>query len=319
MPKYPKEKEKITYISEFVYLTWEAVRRNPDYQKDYRRFLENYGLTPDDFKPKKNPDGSELIPFHPANQKPRMCFDPQDRRFVPEDETPAPDECNLSYMLDRWGFACDPDAPPYEGPSWARSSYILSKGWRKRIKKSVYMPDLHASEDLKKLPGVLEVERFPKVCLNHPDPEKAMKDAVDQGIKEGGLVNFDLLPWVVENPAHLTVTINLQAPSQLIRHALELLIAVCKAELRISDDKINNDMIRKCLAAWDLKQQGASDEQISQKIPLRKYELKEEQRYESPEMMKGDREADDDTYYKVGRIKDYLEKAEAMIQRGTVI
>ena len=53
MPKNPSEGEKISYIGKFVDLTWEAVRRNPDYQRDYRRFLENYGLTPDDVKPRK--------------------------------------------------------------------------------------------------------------------------------------------------------------------------------------------------------------------------------------------------------------------------
>jgi hypothetical protein len=110
----------------------------------------------------------------------------------------------------------------------------------------------------------------------------------------------------------------LHAPSYLTLYALEFLIAVCKAELEISDDRIDRDKIRRYLKAWKLKQDGASDEQISNEIPVRKYELKEEQR-SAPEMIEGDLEIYSDTYYKVKRIKDYIEKAEAMIQRGSII
>jgi hypothetical protein len=314
MPKYPKEEEKINYIREFVYLTWEAVRRNPDYRGDYRRFLENHGLTPDDVRPKKNPDGSIQIPFHPAFQGARGYFAPKEGRFVLEEEAPDPNKCNLSYMLDRWGFACDPD-DPIPQRSWASFLHMLSKEWRRSLQRSSQKPDVHFSLSFKKLPGVLEVERFPKVYLNDPDPDGVMREAI---VQSRGAINHDLLPWVVENPANLTITINLHAPSQLIRHSLELLIELCKKELVILDDKIDSDMINKYLAAWDLKQQGKSDEHISKEIPLRKYEIREEQRG-SPEMAEGDHEIDSDTYYKFRRIKDYVEKAEMMIHRGSLI
>ena len=275
MPKNPKEGEKISYIREFVDLTWEAVRRNPDYQRDYRRFLENHGLTPDDVRPKKNPDGSTLIPFHPAREK-TGYFDPQERRFVweGEDEAPDPDKCNLSHMLSTWGFACDPDEFPY-GPSWAGASGFLNKDRRKQVRKSDHFPDLLTSLDLKKLPGVLEVEKFPKVYLNHPDPEKAMDEAMNQGGKEGFWATFNRLPWEVENPANLTVTINLQAPSQLIRYALEFLVEVCKSELKIPDRKIEAKHIKKCFQIYDLVKEGLSMKKLLNQVNLTHYKKDE--------------------------------------------
>ena len=257
MPKNPKEGEKINYIRKFVDLTWEAVRRNPNYQKDYRRFLENHGLTPDDVRLQKNPDGSTLIPFHPARDK-TAYFDPQERRYVweGEDEAPDQDKCNLPHMLSTWGFACDPEEFPYT-PSWAGASGALNKNMRKQVRTSDHFPDLLTSLDLRNLPGVLEVEKFPKVHLNHPDPEKAMDEAMNQGRKEGFLATFNRLPWEVENPANLTVTINLQAPSQLIRYALEFLVEVCKSELKIPDRKIDENYKNKCFQIYDLVKEGA--------------------------------------------------------------
>lgn len=273
MPKNPKEGEKINYIREFVYLTWEGVRRNPDYQRDYRQFLESHGLTPDDFKqPKKNLDGSIEMPIHPANQGADGYFDPQEGRFVFNEEAPDPDKCNLSYMLATWGFACDPDTLSLCGPSWATTSHILSKDWRKRIRKSNHMPVLNFSENLKKLPGVLEVERFPKVYLNYPDPGEAMNEAI---VQCGGFVNYDLLPWEVENPANLTVTINLQAPSQLIRYVFELLVEICKSELKIPDKKIEAKHINKCFQLYDLVKEGLSIEEITQQVDLTHYKKDE--------------------------------------------
>jgi len=308
MPKNPKEGDKVSYIREFVYLTWEAVRRNPDYHRDYWRFLESHGLTPDDFKqPKKNFHGSIEMPIHPANQGADGYFDPQEGRFVFKEETPDPDKCNLSYMLARWGFACDPDTLPLCGPSWATTSHILSKDWRKRIKKGTHMPVLNFSENLKKLPGVLEVERFPKVCLNHTNPEKAMNEAIDQG---GGVVNYDLLPWEVENPANLTVTINLQAPSQLIRYVLEFLVEVCKSELKIPDKRIEATYIKKCFQIHDLYQEGYSKEDIADQIDLTHYK-------------KGEAMGDGlDDYLKdwgVPQVKRCLEDAEELIKKGNII
>jgi hypothetical protein len=309
MPKYPKEEQKIDYIREFVYLTWEAVRRNPDYQRDYRRLLENYELSPDDVKPQKIPDGSTLIPFHPAREK-TGYFDPQKRRFVwkGEDEAPDPDKCNLSYMLAKWGFACGPDELPY-GPSWVKASGFISKDWRKRHKKGV-MPDLLTSEDLKKLPGVLEVERFPKVCLNHPDPEKAMDEAVNQCRKEGFVATFARLPWEVENPTNLTITINLQAPSQLIRYALEFLVEVCKSELKIPDKKIEAKHIKKCFQIYDLYQEGYSEEDIADEIDLTHYKKEESMKDGLDDYLKD---------WGVPQVKRCLKDAEEIIKKGNII
>jgi len=304
MAKYPKEEEKINYIREFVYLTWEAVRRNPDYQRDYRRFLENHRLTPDDVRPKKNPNGSTLIPFHPAKEK-TGYFDPQERRFVweGEDEAPDPDKCNLPHMLATWGFACDPDEFPY-GPSWSGASGFLNKDMRKGVRKSDYFPDLLTSLDLKKLPGVLEVEKFPKVCLNHPDPEKAMKEAR----KEVG--GFNRLPWEVENPANLTVTINLQAPSQLIRYALEFLVEVCKSELKIPDRKIEAKHIKKCFQIYELFQEGYSEEYIADQIELTHYKKEEAMRDGLDDYLKD---------WGVPQVKRCIEDAEKIIKKGNII
>jgi hypothetical protein len=307
MPKYPKEEEKITYVREFVDLTWEAVRRNPDYQRDYRRFLENHGLTPDDFKPKKNPDGSVEIPFHPGNQGEAGYFDRQEGRFVCEDKPPDPDKCNLSYMLARWGFACDPDVFPCNGPSWASGSYILSKDWRKSARKSRHKPDVHSSLNFKRIPGVLEVERFPKVCLNHPDPGKAFDEAI---VKGGGMVNYDLLPWEVENPTHLTVTINLQAPSQLIRYALEFLVEVCKSELKIPDRKIEAKYIKKCFQLYDLCQEGYSEENIADQIDLTHYKKEDAMRDGLDDYLKD---------WGVPQVKRCVNDAEEMIKKGNII
>ena len=129
-------------------------------------------------------DGSTLVPFHPAREK-TGYFDPHERRFVwkGEDEAPDPDRCNLSYMLTKWGFACDPDELPY-GPSWAGASGFSRKTGVRGLGRRCYAGFAYLL-DLKKLPGVLEVEKFPKVYLNHPDPEKAMHEAINQGRKEG--------------------------------------------------------------------------------------------------------------------------------------
>ncbi|MFZ2088927.1 MAG: hypothetical protein WAU47_10150 [Desulfobaccales bacterium] len=90
--------------------------------------------------------------------------------------------------------------------------------------------------------------------------------------------------------------------------------------MEISDDKnkIVGDMIHKYIKAWDLKQKGLSDEQIADKIPVRKSERKEKLR-SSGEMLEADQGIDNDTDYNLKRIKGYIEKAEMMIKQGFII
>jgi hypothetical protein len=292
MPKYPKEEEKLGYIIEFIQLTWEVVRRNQDYQSDYRRFVENFRLSPD---------------LHPAEHGTRGHFESHEGRFVLEKEAADPNKCNLTYMLTRWGFAWEPNDQIPQGPSWANYRHILAKDWRKNRKESHHKPDMHFSLPLKKLPGVLDVERFPKVFLNHCEPEKAINDAIE---KEGGMVNYDLLPWEVESPANLTVTINLQAPSQLIRYVLEILIETCKSELKIPDRKIEVKHKTKCLEIYDLFQEGYSTEDIADIVELSHYKEKEA-------MVGGT-----DVYLQcwgIPQVKRCIKDADEMIGKGSII
>jgi hypothetical protein len=327
MSKTKPYTDKAKDLKEFIWLTWEVVRQNSEYRENYNRFLQNYNLTPEDVKPKKREDGSSIIPWHPARQRVAK-FDFEKGRSVWEDEAPDPQRCNLSFMLHRWGFACDPDEPIPQGPSW-RSAFI-SKEWLNKRRKSgpFWQPLMNEKIELQKLPGILEVNRWPEVWLNDENKRKFQEAsrAIMDGWKpqnEQELQEYQeaINPhqWETESPPQLTITVNLQAPSYLILDALEFMIKVCKAELGISDDKIDSDMICKCLAAWKLKQKGASDKQISNKIPVRRYKLQEERRHKTPEQMKADHEMDSDTYYNVRRIKDYIEKAEAMIKKGAVI
>lgn len=108
MPKPQK-----TDVIKFARLTWELVRRNSEYQENYVRFLNNEGLSPEDVKPKIREDGSSSRPWNLARRR-EADFDIETGRVVLKDEAPDPQRCNLAYMMHRWGFACDPDAPaPY--------------------------------------------------------------------------------------------------------------------------------------------------------------------------------------------------------------
>jgi hypothetical protein len=66
MPKNPPEKEKINDLKNFVNLTWELIRRNLDYRKDYLKFLQIYGLSHEDVKGKVNHDGCRIISVYPC-------------------------------------------------------------------------------------------------------------------------------------------------------------------------------------------------------------------------------------------------------------
>jgi len=129
------------------------------------------------------------------------------------------------------------------------------------------------------------------------------------------------LIWQTPENFDLTVTINLQAPSNLIHYALEILVAVCKAELQISDGKIDHDHIQKCLDAWDLEQQGMDKEDIPDLITTREYDSKKRRGSinRNPGMIAVDQEFDSDTTYNAKIIGKYIDKALAMIERWSVI
>ena len=327
MPKTKLLTDKEKDLKEFIRLTWEVVRRNPEYREDYIRFLQNYDLTPEDVKPKKQ-DGHSIIPAHPGSQR-RGVFDDEKGRFVWEDETLDPQRCNLAYMMARWAFASDPDRPTPQGHSW-RSAFISKEWFHKRKETGPIMnqPLQEAQINLQKLPGVLEVDRWPEVWLNDENKRKFQEAsrAIMDGWKpqnEQELQEYQeaINPrqWETEDPPQLTITVNLQAPSHLILYALEFLVKVCKADLKIPDGKLDGEHIQKCLGAWDLKQQGLDDNSIADNIMVRKYEVKEATRAFTDEMIAADQGINSDTPYKVKRIGEYIEKAWAMIKSGSVI
>lgn len=166
---------------------------------------------------------------------------------------------------------------------------------------------MHSSLNLKTLPGVLKLKRFPKVCLDHPDPGKALDEAI---VKGGGTVNYDLLPWKVENPANLTITINLLAPSQLIRYALDFLVEVCKFELKIPDRKIEAKHIKKCFQLYDLFQDGYSEENIADQFELTHYKKEEAMRDGLDGYLKD---------WGVPQVKRCINDAEETIKKGNII
>ncbi len=330
MPKTKPLTDKEKDLKEFIKLTWEVVRRNSEYRENYIRFLQNYSLLPEDVKPKKREDGSLIIPLRPGGPR-QSVFDYEKGRFVCEDEAPDPQRCNHAYMLQKWGFACDPDEQTPQGSNW-RSAFI-SKEWLDKRKKSgpiFDQPLMTERFELQKLPGVLEVKRWPEFWLDNERRQKLQEatSAIWDGWRPKNEQEYQeyleavrLRQWEIEDPPQLTITINLQAPSYLIHYALEILVAVCKGDLKISDNKIDGEHIQKCLRAWDLMQQGMTEEEIANAIPLRKYKSREQRRnnYKTPEMIDADRELDSDTPYNLGRVKDYIEKAKDMIQKGAVI
>lgn len=286
MPKVP-EKDKINELKEFMRLTWEVVRRNPDYRIDHVRFLQNYGLTPEDVKEKVNPDGSRIIPYHPARGR-TFYIDFEKGRPVPTgDVDPDSERCNLPFMLKKWGFACDPDDSIPQGPSWHNS--FIDKTWRKRAKggEPIAWPLDIVETDLSNLPGVIEVNKYPEIKFS--DNPK--------------------FPWQKPDNFDLSVTINLQAPFKLIRYAFELLIQVCQADLGI-ERKIEWNYIKKCLAIYDLYNEGYSLKDIADNLDLT--------HYKADEAMKEDL----DTYLEdwgVPQVKRCLADAKKWIEQGSII
>lgn len=268
MPEHKSHNDKEKDLRTFIILTWQVVRRNSEYRENYTRFLQNYGLLPEDVKRKKREDGFSII-----------------RGW--KDEAPDPQRCNMAYMMQRWGFACHPDEPIPLNPNW--SFAFISKEWLNKRKKSgpiFSQPLMTEKFELQKLPGVLEVNRWPEVWLN--DENK----------------------WETEAPPCLSVTINLQAPSQHINYALEFLVAVCKAELRIKGKVIEEKHIMKCLEIYDLHQKGCSEEDIADKIVLTHYKEEEAMRYGLDDYLRE---------WGVPQVKRCLEDAEEIIKKGSII
>ena len=286
------------------------MRRNAEYRKNYKKFLQNFDITTGE--------------VNPSRRKGR--YNAQKRQYEWKGEAPDTIKCNLSYMMEKWGFACDPNNPIPEGSYWHDA--LISKVWLKarRNRPLFYHPMMDAQIHLKRLPGVYEVAKWPEMCRTEESKQKfreafrkiraGWKPQDDREIQE--FFENTRIRWEIEDPPMLTITINLQAQPSYILYALEFLIAFCRGDLGIYDNRINEADIKRYIQAWDLKQNGLTDEQIALEIPVRKYELKNEQRG-SPEMLEADQEMDEDTYYNVKRIKDYIEKAEEMIQRGSII
>jgi len=319
MPKPQK-----TDVIKFARLTWELVRRNSEYQENYVRFLNNEGLSPEDVKPKIREDGSSSRPWNLARRR-EADFDIETGRVVLKDEAPDPQRCNLAYMMHRWGFACDPDAPAPYGAYWCGA--LTSKEWlnmRKKPGPIFGQPLLTGKLELQKLPGVLEVNRWPEFCLSDENLRKFQEAirAVMDGWKPKNEQEFKeykeaINPpqWETEDPPCLTVTINLQAPSWLIEYALEILREVCKADLSIKEKKIEWEHHERSLRAWDLKQQGLSDDEINQRVNFPRYESGEHRIADNrtPEMIEADQVTDGED-----QLGARLKKIEEKINRGSL-
>ncbi len=319
MAKYPVEQEKINEIKEFIELTWEAVRRNPDYKNDYLRFVHNYGLSSEDVEERTNPDGSKTG-VCPPGQRRKATFDPLKGRFVWKEEAPDPNKCNLTYMVDRWGFASAPDDAKPQVAHW---SPIFSKKWRKQMKsKGLYFSSvIHVERHYQELPGVLKVNQFPDVRLEHKGMTMFHSDEkgrVCQIESLGGVTVFfgpekieDRPKLTMPNGANLSVTINLQAPSKLIRYAMETLIDICKAELEIPDRRIEANYKKKCFQIYDLAKEGYSPEEIAHRVKLTHY------KGEDVEMDKKEGLYVD--YWGKPQIERCVNDAEEWIRRGSII
>ncbi len=301
MPKAKPLKDKEKEVKEFVQLTWEVVRRNPEYRQDYSRFFQNYRSTPpEDGGPEGPPDRRILFKSQPVlkveDHDPKFCY-----RLVREVEDPDPEHCNLAYMVQRWGFACDPDGPTPTTLSCWRWAKLLSLKKSPKIDEegSIRMP-LSATAWFEKLPGVLQVNSWPAVKIE-------------------AFISPPYLGWEAESPPLLTITINLQAPSWLIQSAIEILIPTCKMDIAIQEKQIEWTHIRKCLQAWDLKQEGYAEEQIVDLISPTQYSVREQREFETrtPEMIEGDHEID--RAERVYQVRDYIKKAEFLISQGSLL
>jgi hypothetical protein len=318
LAKYPVEKEKVNEIKEFIELTWEAVRRNPNYRNDYLRFLQNYGLSPEDVKERTNPDGSKKDFFPPGRSR-KAAFDPLKGRFVWNEEASDPKKCNLTYMLDKWGFADDPDEAKPRVSHW---SPIFSREWRKKMKskKSHFSPVIHVERHYKKLPGILKVNQFPEVRLEHKGMTMFQSDdkgRVCQIESLGGITVLYGSERVEDRPkltmpdgANLTLTVNLEAPSKLIRYALETLIEMCKAELEIPDKRLEPAYKKKCFRIFDLYSEGYSLEDIADLVDLNHYKEEEAMKDGLDEYLRD---------WGVPQVKRCLKDAEKMIEKGSII
>ena len=236
MPKTKTHADKEKDLKEFVQLTWEAVRRNGQYKENYVRFLQNFELTPEDVKPIKRENGSSIVPWHPARSK-QADFDHEKGRWLWDaEEQPDSERCNLTYMMQTWGFACDPDDPTPQGSYWIGNFTSKEALKLRKLKPLMLQPLADVQIHFKKLPGVIEVNRFPEVRLKTP-PGQTLQETLHSNEYQ----------WENEVPTQLSVTFNLHAPSYLIIYALQFLIAISKAELGIAEKKSNRSTLRN---AW---------------------------------------------------------------------
>ncbi|MFZ2088928.1 MAG: hypothetical protein WAU47_10155 [Desulfobaccales bacterium] len=208
MPKPKAHADKEKDLKKFIQLTWGVVRRNKIYKENYVRFLQNYGLTPEGVKPIKKENGSSIIPWHPARSK-SVDFDFEKGRWPWDaEEQPDPERCNLSYMMHTWGFACDPDEPNPQGSDWIGNFTSKEALKLRKHKPFNIQPLMDVQIHFKRLPGVL-----PEVRLKTPPGQTLLETLHGSEYK-----------WEKEVPTQLTVTFNLQAPSNIIIYALEFLI-----------------------------------------------------------------------------------------------
>jgi hypothetical protein len=317
MPKSKPLSQKEKDIKRFIQLTWEVVRRNPEYRVDYRKFLQNYGLTPEDMKPKKSESGRTISSWAPPVGGCKLYFNFETGRYVLEYEKPDPKRCNLAYMMQRWGVADSPDATTPLGALWL----VPFSKWPEIMQKVPIARPLtcysllDAQLFLQKMPGVLEVERWPdfkatsKSIQKYDDVCRLLSEGRGPKNKQERLEYEEAFrfQWEIEDPPLLTITINLRAPSWLIDWTFEFLRAVCKVELKLRGKDIEWSMIPTYLQAWDMWKQGLSDDEISKRIPLKRTRPKEQIRADIAEEYKeADREINSKEYYNITRIREYI-------------
>ena len=84
-----------------------------------------------------------------------------------DEAAPDPERCNLSYMMQRWGFAWDPDKQLHPGGSYWLGWGISKEALEQRKEKGPLVSDplILEQTELRKLPGVLEVKAWPDLKL----------------------------------------------------------------------------------------------------------------------------------------------------------
>jgi hypothetical protein len=211
-PKPLPEKNQIEKMQQYIQATWQLVRRNHKYRQDLEKFCKNSGVNPEEIMALKE---KGRLSRHSC-QAPKLTWD-STSGCLRWEEKPDPEKCNLSYMVQKWGFVDHPDNPnPMTG--WA--GFLYPKDERKKMETGVWLqPLLVTGFELQQLPGVLKVVRLPEV---------AVKLSQDKEPENEWELLYNL-QWEVESPPLLTVNVNLQAPLWLVQYSLALLVAAFKA------------------------------------------------------------------------------------------